>query len=117
MSAENERLKKEADELRIQARIKEEAAELVIAEKLKSDKAIESALEDVRQQDIRKANVERIKKEAAENKAKDLGHRKEVNNRALNELMQCTEGLTNKQAMDIVKAMASNNFTDLTINY
>jgi hypothetical protein len=115
--ADNERLKAESDELRIQARVKEEAAEQVSAEKLKSEKAVQDALEDVRKQDARKLADANSKRAAEILAANDLGHRKEVNNRALNELMQCCEGLTNDQAMKIVKGMASGNFTDLTINY
>ena len=79
------------------------------AEQAARDKLAEEQAEKDRDQ------AEKNRRELA--RAADTNHRKAINNRAVNELMQCAEGLTDEQAKLIVKHMASKNFTDITINY
>lgn len=109
-----ERAKAEA-ELAEQKRIAaEKQAEL---DRIQAKKDAEAAAEAARQQEIarQQAELERQQAEQAQREA-NKAHRAKVNRQALNDLVK-SAGLTEDQAKLVVKAIASNLISAVTINY
>jgi len=116
-----EREKKEAI-----AKIEKERAEAIeqskkAAEKAERDKQAAIIAERERIQKIERERIEAEKKQALEKekaeliKSQDVEHRRKVNRQALEDLKKI--GVDQKQAMIIIKAIASQNIKNISINY
>lgn len=111
--AEKERVEREAKEAA--ERAEREKQEAIEAEKRR-------AQEEADKKERERLEAERIQKEkeeaerqAAERKARHHAHRKKINNEALADFEQ--NGIEKEKAMEIIKLIASNQISHITINY
>ena len=131
---ERERIAKENAKLKAEAEKREKAEKARRAKEEAEKKRIEAEREKERKEaeaKLAKERAEREKveaeakaKEEAEKKAKadaearekDTAHRKKINNSALKAIVK-SSGITEDQAKDVVKAIASGSVPNVAINY